>query len=488
MKSSKQIIKGTNSDLPMVGIVVVNWNKKRDLLRLLENLGRLDYPHYHVVVVDNASTDGSSDLVRTSHPSVTLLLNAINLGGTGGFSTGIDYCMARDFDYIWLLDNDALVEPDALSNLVAAASADSSTGVVGSKILNSEDPSFIVKLGARIDWREGLVRSVMQNVKNTSIEKDIIEVDYVPFCSALISRKCLIETGSLDNRFFIYWDDSDFCIRSGKKGFKTIVAINSIVYHPSFTEKSRDQNYYLVRNALLFFSKHLEGKVFVTTLSRVVGRFIKESVFASLTRDTRRSRVIRNGVQDFLLGRFGRMGADIQGGEKSGDSENVPWHAVADGRILITYEGTADVMRGLVTKAFEYGAKSVTVLTPHSRSELFNGMKCDILVLDDRNSNLFLEHLKTFFVILKHNFDFVIISYATSPFSFAVKKSFAYEVNSDSLRVVPHSIKNSPLLLISLLLSYLLLIGTLPLICWRGAIERHSNPTTENCLQTEELA
>lgn len=471
----------TNNSLPTVGIVVVSWNKKDYLLKLLDAILQLRYPNYNVVVVDNASNDGSTECVRSLFPSVTLLVNETNIGGTGGFNTGIEFCINEKYDYIWLLDNDALIEQDSLDHLVNAATSDRTIGVVGSKILNSENPSFVVKLGARIDWSVGLVRSICQNMRDRQeYATGLIDADYIPFCSALISRECFLVTGRLDERFFLYWDDSDFCVRASKAGFRTVVALDSKVFHPSFTEKSRNQNYYLIRNTLLFFSKHLNGVSYATNQFRVIGRFFKEMMFAHLTNDLHRSSVIRLGVKDFLFGRFGKMRCCLPVQEKCVGAKEVSLNEIKGSRLLVTHEGSAEVIRKIVDFAYANGAESVVVLIPFSRVELVSNQNARLLILDDRCSNLFIEHVKIFYCVFKKNFDAIIMSHATSPFAFAGRRAYAYDASQNICRKVPLSRTRIPLLVLSISLSYLLLSVLLPFILCRGLIAGRTRSAASN--------
>ncbi|OQW94160.1 MAG: hypothetical protein BWK79_07335, partial [Beggiatoa sp. IS2] len=109
---------------PKILIIIVTWNKKNYVLDLLASLAMQDYPieSIDVLVIDNASTDGTSEAITSQFPQVKLLCNKENLGGTGGFNTGLQWAFAQPLDYyeyLWLLDNDVLVHQQALSALVA---------------------------------------------------------------------------------------------------------------------------------------------------------------------------------------------------------------------------------------------------------------------------------------------------------------------------------------------------------------------------------
>lgn len=456
---------------PHVGIVIVNWNKKNDLLRLLSSLETLNYSSADIIVIDNASDDGTADEVRKRFPKAVLLVNDVNLGGTGGFNTGLEYCRETGYDYIWLLDNDAGITPNALSYMVGVAESDLTIGVVGSKILNSEDPAFIVKLGANIDWTRGLVRSISQNVRDCASSEDSTDVDYVPFCSALIRRSCLLDTGGLDERFFLYWDDTDFCLRAKRYGYKTVVATKSVVYHPSFTEKSRNFNYYLIRNTLLFFAKHLPLLLMIRTFYHVLGRFIKNMVFAHLIGDVRSSTLFARGLTDFLRCRFGKeIAVPSLHAVKILSRPLLPIE-IQGKKLLITYEGSADVMKLAFDHLPDNVKEATTILMPLSRADLCVGHSTHIMTLDDRTNNLFFEHLRIFFNIIRQRFDTVVTTHCTmSPFAFAASRTYYFDSNSLVFIQVPLSRWKLPLLVMSIISSYLLTIVALPFFWCVGVL------------------
>lgn len=106
---------------PKVFIIILNWNGLENTLECLASVSKLAYPFRQTIIVDNGSTDGSPDRLRTAYPHLTLIEHGVNLGYTGGNNAAMQYAMAHGADYVWLLNNDAVVEPDSLSALVATA-------------------------------------------------------------------------------------------------------------------------------------------------------------------------------------------------------------------------------------------------------------------------------------------------------------------------------------------------------------------------------
>ena len=148
---------------PKVSAVIVTWNKEKDVVRLLDQLSDIDYPDdkYETVVVDNHSSDNTVQVIESRHPSVKLIENERNLGGAGGFNTGMRWVLENraESKYLWLLDNDVLVDSNALSELVAVMERTPKAAMCGSKVMNIAKPSEIIEAGAFLDYNFGRTRS-----------------------------------------------------------------------------------------------------------------------------------------------------------------------------------------------------------------------------------------------------------------------------------------------------------------------------------------
>src|SRR5699024_6413658 len=117
---------------PDVFIIVLNWNGWKDTNECIRSLEKLDYPNFHIIVVDNASTDDSVNKIQVQYPGVFILRTAENKGYAGGNNEGIRYAMANGADYIWILNNDTVVELGALWPLVEKMEKNSKIGICGS--------------------------------------------------------------------------------------------------------------------------------------------------------------------------------------------------------------------------------------------------------------------------------------------------------------------------------------------------------------------
>lgn len=292
---------------PSVSIVIVTWNKRTDVINLLDSLQTIDTPNVSIIVVDNASTDGSVEAIRNHSLTVTLLENSENLGGTGGFNTGIRYALNKfEQKYIWLLDNDAEVKPDTLEKLIAVMEVDASIGIAGSCILNPEDRTQIVEAGGYLDqrtatWKPNLRYQPYSNYKGSPP----IDVDYVPACSALVRKKLFDVSGMLDERFFLHWDDVDLGKVAREKGFRVVAVLDSTVFHGTEKGYSNAVLYYDVRNSLLFITKHFSIFQRILPMFRVCFRSLMAArLFGSLG-ELLLSWYLYQAVENYVSGRFG---------------------------------------------------------------------------------------------------------------------------------------------------------------------------------------
>ena len=249
-----------------VAIILLNWNTPKDTLECLESLRQLDYDHYTVVVVDNGSTDGSERQIRAAYPEVPFLQTGENLGYAGGNNVGIRYALEHGAEFVWLLNNDTVVAPDSLDRLVASL-RDEAVGIVGSVLLyyHDRDTGKRVDLsnnvqfnGGRIFWRSGETHSYCVLGQRVDTSRDI-PTEYVHGASMLVRRAVFDQIGLIPEFYFLNYEESDFCVQAGRKGWKMVVNPRAIVWHKvgsSMGQLSLTYFYYMHRNVWFFVMRH----------------------------------------------------------------------------------------------------------------------------------------------------------------------------------------------------------------------------------------
>jgi len=209
---------------PKVACIVVNWNGWRDTIECLDALKKCTYPSLSLIVVDNGSTDDSVAQIRAAFPGVVLYESERNLGFAGGNNIGIRRGLA-EADYVWLLNNDTKPAPDALSALVAKANTDEQIGAVASICYYADSPNNVqVWGGARVNLWFGYWRNATEPQKDEWF-------DALYGASMLIRRAPLEDVGLLDQGFFFYCEETEFCLRLRKNGWRIAAAHDSMVLH-----------------------------------------------------------------------------------------------------------------------------------------------------------------------------------------------------------------------------------------------------------------
>lgn len=208
-----------------VAVVVLNWNGWQDTAACLESLRHLDVV-LRVVVVDNGSTDGSPDRIRTEAPWVQLVQLPSNRGFSGGMNAGIAAVLreAPWVDYVWVLNNDTLAEPSTLSRMVALGDSDSKIGIVGSRLVDADGSGRIQAMGG------GSINRWL-GTTSTHLQPSSKECDHLVGASLFVRRSLLGQIGGFDERYYFYLEDTDLSVRARRAGWRLAVAEDATVIH-----------------------------------------------------------------------------------------------------------------------------------------------------------------------------------------------------------------------------------------------------------------
>jgi len=254
------VIEVRSSDLPTarpyVVIVVLSWNGREDTRACLHSLQGLAYPRFDVLVVDNGSTDGSPEMVRAGFPTVHLIANPRNLGYAEGNNQGMRWALERGADLVWLLNNDVVVEPDSLTELVRVLETHPDVGIVGPVIQRIHQPGR-ADVGGRFDFWTGYAHVLLWEPAYAG--QDTLEVDYVWGAALLVRAQVLRQVGLFDPRWVAYFEDADLSRRARAHGWRTVTALRAQVHH--HIARSGDkvylwQTWMRLRNYLLFYARY----------------------------------------------------------------------------------------------------------------------------------------------------------------------------------------------------------------------------------------
>jgi GT2 family glycosyltransferase len=322
------------SNLPHVVVVILNWNGCDDTLECLDSVARIDYSNLKVVVVDNGSTDGSMQAIPQRHPDATFLQTGANLGYAGGNNAGISWALEHGADYILILNNDTIVNPDLISAFVRSTESLPAGSILGAKIYFFCNPETLWFAGGRWNPRLNSFEHIGQHQIDGSDYEQILEVDYITGCALFSSASTFNEVGLLDENFFLTYEETDWCYRARKMRYKCFVVPEAKLWHKVASSfggrESPLYSYFMTRNKLLWARKHLPfstrinmyKKILQTLHNLLIPRFCLSSSTVSFPKNLLWSctswlkTIKRNsaepgnyavllGIRDYYMGRFG---------------------------------------------------------------------------------------------------------------------------------------------------------------------------------------
>jgi len=253
------------ASFPKVAIVILNWNGLKDTLECLYSLQKITYPNYSIVVVDNGSRGNDAEIVKKRFGTyVSVIEKEENLGFTGGCNVGIRWAFRNRANYILLLNNDTVVDPNFLIEMVNVAQNDSQIGIVGPKILDYEQPNRIGAAGGRISFWTGVTPLFGKNEIDNGRFDCIREVDFVTGVALLIKDETIRRIGLLNELYFAYYEETDWCTRARKALFKVVYVPKAKVFHKIHRRRESElEMYYMVRNRFIFMKKNSSGFQFL---------------------------------------------------------------------------------------------------------------------------------------------------------------------------------------------------------------------------------
>ncbi len=377
-----------------VAIITVNYNGKDDTLELLESLKNLPTTNYQlqIIVVDNGSSDGSVSAIHKQFPEVDIIQAGENLGFSGGYNKGIEYAQIWGADYFLLINNDCLIkDEDLLDELTKTLKSDEKIGLVSPKIYFEKDFEFhkdrykdedlgkvIWFAGGAFDW--GYVGNKHRGIDEVDLGKyDVIEEQGI-FSGAcvLIKKEVLAEIGGLDEKYFLYFEDSDFAKRVSEGGWKIYYNGKVSIYHKvsrSTGIGSTITDYYHTRNRLIFGMQYGSGR----TRFALIREALKLFVFGRPAQ--------RQAILDFYLGRWGRC--DLNQGATL--TKDAPEHAQYPLKLsigIVNYN-TPDLVKKLLESIF-------------NKDSGYDPQTMEVIVLDNGNIDPCKDAIKEYLEKVKY--------------------------------------------------------------------------------------
>jgi GT2 family glycosyltransferase len=295
------------TDLPLVAIIIVVFNNADDTINCLSSLETLSYSNFQIILVDNGSKDDVLIRVRNRFPNTIIIENGENLGYAGGGNVGIKFAVENlNAEYYLILNSDIVIlDKDFLTHLIAAFKGNKTIGVVAPIVKNLLAPHSIQCAGIKLNYYFGRARLI------TSIKPIPIWTDAVHGCAFMLNREVLDTVGLFDENFYLYWEETDYCIRVRQAGKRLLVNPDTYVLHRSGASiggRGGLYTYYFFRNRLLLVQKHAQKRHRIV-LSFLLPFYALVHVLKGVREGhsyNQIARAIVHAWRDFRGGRFGR--------------------------------------------------------------------------------------------------------------------------------------------------------------------------------------
>jgi len=303
------------TETPRVLALLLSWNDAEGTLRALAALARQSYPALETLVIDNASADGTVERVRNAFPEVGILEMGRNTGFTGGTNAGIREAARRGFPYVFAHNQDVECHEETLERLVDSLAADPRAAAANPTIHYKSQPGVINSAGGGIDWRRGATwlegRGQPDDGRFGTTPR---QTDFVPLCATLLRMEAIERCGNLDEGFFAYYEDCEWCVRAQRAGFRILHVPTAKALH-DVDDEARDRSamvhYLMTRNRLLFLkrsgaSRLVRTRVLVHEYARTLASWTLRPRWRF--RRTQRNAMLR-AIFDYLLDRSGAWDA-----------------------------------------------------------------------------------------------------------------------------------------------------------------------------------
>jgi GT2 family glycosyltransferase len=323
---------------PHIAIIILNWNGKKDTLACLDSIAKIDYKNFETLVVDNGSTDDSLSAISSNFPHLPLIATGQNLGFAEGNNVGIRWALARGVDYFFLLNNDTTVDPGILKAFLEKERSSPECGILGAKICLFEKPTHFDHLGGTWNARTASFDLACLRQKDEGAPPPL--VDYVCGCALFVKREVFEKIGLLEPRFFLIWEEADFCFRARKAGYQIATAPEARLLHKvsaSFVGGKPHSTYFWWRNRLFWIERNCTPREKLRLYLRVLlpeiahlyklkhlksaQLFFQRHFGTHTDLSEKEGKVLKykaalGGVKDYLLRRFGNGPSWIYGKKK----------------------------------------------------------------------------------------------------------------------------------------------------------------------------
>jgi GT2 family glycosyltransferase len=288
--------------------IVLNFNRRSDTLECLGSLYKNTYQHHAVIVLDNQSTDGSVQAIQADYPGVQIIPLTQNLGYAGNNNVGIQAALEQGADWIFVLNEDTILDPECIAELVAVGESNPSIGIVGPMVYHHDEPEMIQSAGGALGRYWNSIH-LGQNERDCGQWPEPHPVEWISGCGIMLRRGLIEDVGMLDERFFYYWEETEWCLRARKAGWQILHVPKAKLWHKGVQRNYHPNpsvTYFSTRNHLLMLAKHHAPlSVWMAAWFQLVRTFTSWSIKPKWRSMRKHRDAMWRGFIDFMFQRWG---------------------------------------------------------------------------------------------------------------------------------------------------------------------------------------
>jgi GT2 family glycosyltransferase len=293
-----------------VAVIVLNWNGKKDTLACLESLQAQNDIQTKIILVDNGSDDDSVSAVAEQYPDAEIIETGLNLGYAGGNNVGLKRSLERGFEYILVLNNDTILDPYCIANLVMGLQANPNGAAAAPKTFFLDAPATIYFAGGKLNSDGSPEHIGWEQHDGPQFRSS--DTEWLTGCAILFRAAALKRIGLFESKFFLLFEDLDWCMRASRLGYKLTFVAEAKLWHKGSASFGKIFSpfywYYYSRNNFLWiernFSLSQRPRLYLSALRRTYNNAVRINKDMPPVERKQIRRSVTKGLNDYLFRRF----------------------------------------------------------------------------------------------------------------------------------------------------------------------------------------
>ena len=284
-------------------IIILNYSSNIDTIELYQYLSL--NTNFSILVIDNFSTSDEVLSLELKIPKERLILNKKNLGYAGGNNIGLKYAKKHNFKYSLLLNPDIRINNKSIVKLLKEIKKETMLAATGPRICFRSNPNIIYSDGGILKESKAYFTEHLhykKEVNNIDNQDQVYDADYVNGSAFMINMEVLERVGYLDEKFFLYFEETDWCLRARKMGYSLKIFTNAVAFHLS-SENNNNYFFYMTRNRILLANKNI---TYIEETRKLIGLSILKEIYGGLRKGEFPDKILRSKVKGYIYGVFNR--------------------------------------------------------------------------------------------------------------------------------------------------------------------------------------